>query len=170
MAQKERYGSRGLEYSAFHRTNSICRYLPFKVAIKLSQIDLDCIVYVEYEDDGKHILLLALIETARDVGQQRKCTEVTLALGRKAKLEVYTVLYRLAQTANPADARYRDIDEFRMRRVWPSPEQSWRMLKPEEYARWLVALHKLELPQTAEPSLISAHALGFPIRDDEIPT
>jgi hypothetical protein len=83
---------------------------------------------------------LALIETARDVGQQWKGTSVSLRLARRARLPCYVVLYAAANDPNPAEPRYRDIRALRVRRVWPKPEAQWRTLTPNAWANALLQI------------------------------
>lgn len=138
--QEEIYGVRDRSYSAWHRRNSTRRFVGIDRAQLLAMVDLDCSLYVEYDDRSKEPL--ALVETARDVGQPFKPATVTLALAKKAKLPCYVVLYRPGKVANPADPRWPDIDRFRVRRLWPRPEGAWREISPEEWAHGLLRIRK----------------------------
>lgn len=132
------YGTRDRAYSAWHRRRSISRYVGIEAAQTLSMIDLDMCLYVEYDDLSREPL--CLIETARDVGQREKACSVTVRLARRARLPAYVVLYQAALEPNPSDVEAPDIEGFRVKRVWPSPESEWRQLDPSEWAAALVRI------------------------------
>lgn len=136
--QEERYGTRDRAYSAWHRRRSISRYVGIEAAQTLSMVDLGMRMYVEYDDLSREPL--CLVETARDVGQREKPCSVTVRLARRAKLPAYLVLYRCALEPNPADVEAPDIEGFRVKRVWPSPESEWRELGPDAWACALVRI------------------------------
>lgn len=136
--QEERFSLKDRAYSAWHRRLSTRRFVGIERATRLSMIDLDAALYVEYDDKSREPL--ALIETARDVGQGHKVATVTAKLARRARLPAYVLLYQTGKQANPADQRYPDIDRFRVRRIWPSPESGWRTLTPQEWAQALLEI------------------------------
>jgi hypothetical protein len=103
-------------------------------------IDLDASLYVEYDDGTKEPL--ALVETAVDRGQGMKASTVTRKLAERANLPAYTLLFRLADTLNPADSRWHDIACFRYRRIWPKPHTTWMTCTPVEWAKHLVLLRQ----------------------------
>lgn len=138
--QEERYGSRDRSYSAWHRRFSVRRYVGIEKAQLLSMIDLDGALYCEFE--GATLEPLALIETALDRGQRKKAATVTRRLAQRAGLPAYCVLYRPASYPNPADPSQLDIDQFRVRRLWPAPERAWRVLNPLEWAEALVKIRE----------------------------
>ena len=140
MAQEERFGTRDRSYSAWHRRMSTRRFVGIENAQLLSMIDLDASLYVEYDDGTKEPL--ALIETARDVGQGFKPATVTANLAKRADLPCFVVLYTLAGTPNPADTNWSDISRFRVRRLYPQPENAWRTVTPAEWAQTLMALRR----------------------------
>jgi len=142
MAQEERYGTRGRHYSAWHRRMSTQRFIGIENAQLLAMIDLDASLYVEYDDQTKEPL--ALIETARDVDQQYKSATVTCNLAKRTVPPVpcYIVLYKLANTYNPADRQWQDISGFRVRRLWPEPPTGWVCYSPEEWAKQLLLLRR----------------------------
>lgn len=148
MMQEERYGTRDRSYSAWHRRLSIGRYVGIERAQLLAMIDLDASLYVEYDDGTKEPL--ALIETARDVGQHWKSATVTLQLATRADLPCYVVLYELGALANPADSSALDILSFRVRRLYPSPISTWRKFTPQEWAENLEKLRKREAAKIDE--------------------
>lgn len=133
----ERYETRDRAYGAWHRAASISRYLCQDQAESLTMVDLDAVLFTEYDNAGK--FPLALIEVARDIGQE-KPAGVMLQLARLAGVPAYVALYTTASTANPANPNWSDIEQFRVRRVWPRPEAGWRVLTPAQWARALVQI------------------------------
>lgn len=140
MAQEEQYNSRDRSYSAWHRRLSTRRFIGIEKAQLLAMIDLDASLYVEYDDGTKEPL--ALIETARDVGQGYKTATVTAKLAERAKLPCFVVLYSLSSEPNPADENWPDIAQFRVKRLWPKAEHEWRMFSPQEWAENLLKMRK----------------------------
>jgi hypothetical protein len=139
LSHEERYGgARASEYSAWHRRRSVARFVGSEKAQLLSLIDVDGALFLEFCDETKEPL--ALIETARDVGQARKVATVTARLAQRAGLPSYTVLYRLSDKANPADPAVKDVAAFRLKRTWPYPESGWRTLTPQEYCDALLKI------------------------------
>jgi hypothetical protein len=138
--QTENFGERDLTYSAWHRQRSTRRFVGIDRAQSLGMIDIDCVLFVEYDTDTREPL--ALIETARYVGQRHKPATVTAALARRAGIPAFTVLYEAANDPNPADKRFPDIARFRVRRLWPQPERSWRIVKPEQWAQALLHIRQ----------------------------
>jgi len=136
--QEEKFGTRCLAYNAWHRRLSTRRYIGLEKAQLLAQIDLDAVIFAAYDDDSREPL--ALIETARDVGQTYKAAGVLTRLAQRSGLPALVVLYRCASYPNPADPRWPDIDRFRVRRTWPHPESDWRTLSPLEWAQELLRL------------------------------
>jgi hypothetical protein len=143
MSQDERIGLRDAHYSVWHRARSIKRYVGIENAQRLSMIDIDAALYVEYDDATKEPV--ALIETARDVGQAYKTATVLRCLARRADLPAFVVLYKVGDTPNPADHTVMDIESFRVRRLWPTMTK-WHDLSP---LRWSEALLRIRTNQTA---------------------
>lgn len=142
--QEEKYGSRDRSYSAWHRRASTRRFVGIELAQTLAMIDLDASLWVEYDDGTKEPLML--IETARDVGQNHKSATVTTNLAKmcsdRRPLPAYAVLYKLADTPNPADGDWKDIESFRVKRLWPQPEHAWTTVSPQQWAEMLVDFRK----------------------------
>lgn len=136
--QEEQYGTRDRTYSAWHRRLSTRRFVGIDRAQLLAMIDLDASLYVEYDDGTKEPV--ALIETARDVGQAYKSATVTTKLAKMAGLPCYCVLYECANDPNPADPVWPDISRFRVKRMWPKPEKAWRTVEPGEWAGALLRI------------------------------
>lgn len=152
--QEECFGTRDRTYSAWHRRLSTRRFVGIDRAQLLAMIDLDASLYVEYDDGTKEPV--ALIETARDVGQDHKPVTVTRRLAMRAGLPCYLLLYTPGDTQNPADQRWRDITHFRIKRVWPRPEAAWRKIAPGEWAQALLqirtwAARRLDVQATNDP-------------------
>lgn len=146
--QEEVYNERDRSYSAWHRRMSTGRFVGIEKAQTLAMIDLDASLYVEYDDGTKEPL--ALIETARDVGQEYKNATVTRKLAARANLPCLVVLYRLSEHFNPADQRFKDICGFRIMRLNPKPENKWRLIEPKRYAELLVNMRNYKAGQLDE--------------------
>jgi hypothetical protein len=136
--QEEKFNSRDRSYSAWHRRKSTRRFIGIEKAQLLAMIDLDASLYVEYDDGTKEPL--ALIETARDVGQTFKTATVTLNLAKRADLPCFVVLYSLSDSLNPADVTWKDIESFRVKRLYPNPSSVWETLSPQQWAEKLLSM------------------------------
>lgn len=133
----EQYDTRDRAYGVWHRAPSIKRYLCREQAEALTMVDLDSVLFTEYDNTGK--VPLALVEVARDIGQE-KPAGVMQQLARLANVPAYVALYTASPTANPANPNWDDIESFRVRRMWPRPEAGWRLLTPGQWARALVQI------------------------------
>lgn len=120
MPRYEKYGKRDLTYSAWHRQQ----------ADHLTYIDLDGLEYCQ-----QCRAPLALIETARDVGQPFKATIVMRKLAEQARVPAALLFYTKAD-----DDRL--ISSFRFRLVSPQWGDE-RQLTPAEYVAWLDELRYL---------------------------
>lgn len=119
--QEEQFLIRDRAYGVWHRTRSISRFIGAREAKALTMADLDSVLFVEFGCSNK--LPLALVEVARDIGQD-KASGVIHQLARMAGLPAFVALYSPASRANPASPAWHDIEEFRVRRVWPKPENA----------------------------------------------
>jgi hypothetical protein len=135
---EEKYGKRDLTYSAWHRTASTGRFVGADSARLLAMIDVDHVLWIEYEDKTKEPL--ALIEEAKDVGQAHKSGKVTRNLARRAGLPAMVVLWKESDKQNPASPEHKDISSFRVKRLWPTPEGKWREITPKEWATALLRM------------------------------
>ncbi|WP_114810818.1 hypothetical protein [Paraburkholderia kururiensis] len=140
--QEEQFAIRDRAYGVWHRPRSIGRFIAAREARALTMADLDGVLFVEFGYSNK--LPLALVEVARDIGQQ-KATGVIRQLARMAGLPAFVALYSPANTANPASPAWHDIESFRVRRIWPKPEKCWRRLSPAEWAAALVQIRDWQL-------------------------
>jgi len=138
--QEEIYNTRDRAYSAWHRRLSTRRFIGIEKAQLLAMIDLDASLYVEYDDGTKEPLVL--IETAIDVGQAYKNATVTCKLAKRVHppIPCFVVLYKLSESKNPADKKWSDIAQFRVKRLHPNPEKNWRILTPEQWANALLKM------------------------------
>lgn len=136
--QEERFHSRDLTYSMWHRRRSVARYVGSEQAQLLSMCDVDCVLWLEYDHEDKRPL--ALIETALDVGQSHKPATAIRNLAVRAKVPAYLCLYSRSALNNPAEECVADVSNFRVKRLWPAPERDWRNLSPEEWAGALLRI------------------------------
>lgn len=130
--QEERYGTRDLSYSAWHRAASIRRFVGWEQAQLLSMVDADCVLFLEYHERTK--APLALIEAAVDVGQDYKPATAIAQLAKRARIPAYLVLYKRSDEPNPADPRMSDVSAFRIKRLYPRAEMTWRTVPPDQWA------------------------------------
>lgn len=132
MSRDERYGTRDLTFSRWHR---------YALPDRVTAIDLDMIEYCQ-----RCRMSLCLIETARDVGQPGKPTLVMAELARAANVIAVCILYTpdgtecTCQRQKKVPGCRHGIEKVRFRRVYPVAEpfenqHSW------ELAAWLTLLH-----------------------------
>ena len=140
--QTERYTTRDRSYGIWHRVKSIGRFLGTKQAGSLTKADLDSVLFAEYDYPNK--LPLCLIEVGRDIGQD-KPAGVIQNLAKLAGIPAYVALYTHSEYPNPSNENWPDIEQFRIRRIWPKPEESWRTLTPDEWAKALVQIRGWQL-------------------------
>jgi hypothetical protein len=133
MSDTERWGTRDLTYSNWHRVPSIGRFLGADVARTLTMIDLDGLEYCHRCDE-----CVGVVEVARDIGQSFKASSVTRKLALRLGVPGLLVFYSTSATRQIGD--HQDIDEFRVRVIAPRKELE-RRLTPEQYARWLAHMH-----------------------------
>ncbi|HEY9294925.1 MAG TPA: hypothetical protein VIQ31_00880 [Phormidium sp.] len=139
--QARKYTEIDLSYSTWHRTASIQRFLGSRQAYELSMIDLDATMWIEYNQVSR--IPVALIETARDVGQSYKTYTVTRNLAQMAGLPALLCLYKLGNAPNPINRRgeyWLDIQQFRVLRLTPDFTGQWSVLTPQQYAEMLVRM------------------------------
>lgn len=137
MAQQEITGKRDLEYPVWHRRGNIARFVGIEKAQLLSMVDVDVALWVEYDDGNKEPL--ALIETARDVGQPYKPATVLRNLARRSNLPAFVVLYTVSPVRkSPDDERFYDLDGFRVCRLWPASDGVYQPMTPSQWAHALV--------------------------------
>lgn len=140
--QEERFGMRDRHYGVWHRVKSIARFIDVRQANALTMADLDSVLFAEYNYPDK--LPLCLVEVARDIGQD-KPAGVIRKLAQFADVPGYVVLYTPANEPNPASPDWPDIESFRVQRVHPHPEATWRTLRPEQWAQALVQIRGWQL-------------------------
>lgn len=133
MSRYERFGTRSLVYSKWHR---------FYMNNAEPMIDLDAIEYCGMSRCSKP---LVLIETAVDIGQANKPTTVLQSLSQESGILALCVLYRIAdgtdrltgcacERGSVVPGCQHGIDRFRVRKVGPGrPINGWKLLTPEDY-------------------------------------
>lgn len=135
MSRYERYGTRSLVYSKWHR---------FYLGDQEPMIDLDGVEYCMRRGCFKP---LALIETARDVGQPQKATTVLRRLAEQSGVLALCVLYTIMpgtdeDTGCPCKRGAtlggceHGISSFRVRRVFPEPpvgKRGFHAMTPEQF-------------------------------------
>ena len=142
MSRHERFGTRSLVYSKWHR---------FFCGDDEGMIDLDAVEYCNRPGCFKP---LVLIETARDTGQSHKTTTVLRQLASTSGLLAICALYRISSGTDfehGCKCREGDvipdcdhgIDRFRIRRIWPQwtgGRQPWAVMTPTEFHDRLVTV------------------------------
>jgi hypothetical protein len=118
MSRQERYGTRDLTFSGWHRT------LPDYC----TTIDIDFLEYCKICRAP-----LGLIEIARDVGQAYKPTTVMEQLAKKAGVQAYLILYKLEENG---------IGTCRMAQIYPNKTRLFTMT-PEEVADTIRGIHSV---------------------------
>ena len=116
MSRQERFGTRDLTYSAWHR----------RLEDDLTYIDVDGLEYCR-----RCRAPLALIELARDVGQGFKATPVIRQLATRSGVPAYLVFYK------PNGEQ--DIERFRVAQLWPIYTDTI-IMSPDKYASFLRSL------------------------------
>lgn len=142
--QPRKFTEIDLSYSTWHRTASIKRFVGSRQAYELSMIDLDATMWVEYNQASR--IPVALIETARDVGQTYKTYTVTRNLAEMAGLPALLCLYKLSGNLNPINRpgeQWRDIQQFRVLRLTPRFTGEWSILSPKQYAEMLIRMRRV---------------------------
>lgn len=149
MSDTERFGGkRELTYSHWHRRASISRFLKNgdRSAFWLSMIDIDANEYC-----NSCYRPIALIETARDVGQSWKNCGITRKTAELGGLLAYVVLYSadvpdLCISCGNYRQPWPDISGFRVLQVEPESGREFKEMTPQEYALFLVALRVVHWP------------------------
>lgn len=136
--QEEKYNTRDRSYSAWHRRFSTRRFVGIERAQLLAMVDMDACLYVEYEDGTK--IPIALIETAKDVGQNYKTATVTKNLAKAANIPAFVLLYKLSNQRNPYDKNWFDIESFRVKCLWPRMDNGWKKVTPEDWAKMVLKM------------------------------
>lgn len=156
MSRYERYGTRSLVYSKWHR---------YFLADDEPMIDLDAVEYCR-----RCNVPLVLIETARDVGQANKPTTVLAQLAQQSSILAICVLFSVDPSVGEdgcdcqpgrvgADCSH-GVTGFRVRRVWPKPDNwAWSVMTPEEFRDRLRRIrrdHLAAVHETFSPEMESA--------------
>lgn len=113
MSRQERYGTRDLAFSAWHRA------IPRD---DFTWIDIDHCAYCDQCKDP-----IYLIELALDVGQAFKATTVTRKLALKLAIPALLVLYTVEDEA---------VSSFRVKRIAPTWTE-FRQVEPQVLVDWI---------------------------------
>lgn len=141
MSDNEKYGTRDLTYSQWHRFRSIGRFVGGdEQGRRMSMIDIDCCEYDASND------VVVLVETARDNGQENpfKQCKVTQQLAKRLGCPAFVVLYTPSSEANPCAPDWKDISRFRVRQISPQEDRFWTILSPKEWALMLQNVREKE--------------------------
>lgn len=138
MSMTEGTGSRrgDLLYSAWHRPQSIRRWVSADEADALGMVNLDVVLrcerWVEYARCCSEPLVL--VETAIGTHQTHKSATVTMRMAKRMNppLEAYIALL-------DPNATYTDVERFRVRMIHPR-RSPWVDLTPEQWAHKLVEI------------------------------
>ncbi len=138
MPQYEKTNNRPQEFSHWHRSPSLARFLPTHQAQKCYLSDIDSVLYIEWTSGKKP---LCLFEVARDVGQpiESKNADVLVALSKNSLHEypVFVVLYKIAHKEIPNyEVDVKDIESFKVMQVAPKKELIGEKT-PQEFADFI---------------------------------
>ena len=138
MPQHEKTNTRPQEFSHWHRTSSLSRFLPAEKAQRCYLTDIDSVFYIEWTSGKKP---LCLFEVAKDVGQpiESKNADVLVALSESSMHEypVFVVLYKVAQKDIPNyETTVKDIESFKIRQVAPKKVDIGEKT-PQEFADFI---------------------------------
>ncbi len=137
--QQEIHGTRDRSYSAWHRVNSLKRFMDEREALGCPMIDIDGLIYAECHPGT--FKPAALVELAQDRGQRHKSFKLVQELARRASLEAYVILYALSEVLNPTDFSCYDIKHFRIKQVCPKITD-FKQLTPAQWASCLVRIRQ----------------------------
>ena len=149
MSDRERWGTRPGAFSDWHRgLGSIA-----------AMIDLDDIEHCRFCEYCKYDTeILALLETAVDIGQSTKSTYVLAELAERAHVPAWLILYQ----PNPlydGSQHWPHLDRIvgaRIAQIWPRRELL-RPISVEELGRLIVSWHRA-CPRCAERRTLQTQA------------
>lgn len=125
MSDKERTGARSLVYSAWHRVESLCRFMSRRWAYELGMIDIDGCEYCRHCYKP-----LALIETQVSLNDPKNAA-VTAKLANMAGIAAYSVSIAIDGG---------EIEGFKVKRLEPPTSSAVEWKSPGEYANFLLGL------------------------------
>lgn len=126
MSETERFNTRDLTYSTWHRTKSLSRYVGQRAAYECSTIDIDWCEYCRRCGDP-----LALIEMKQ--GTRPKDAKVMTRLAARANVAAYSMSYETDD--------HGEISLFHLRHLTP-PDTRTFTFTASEWAMWLVGLRE----------------------------
>ena len=134
-------GHRCLAYSAWHRIDSISRYVGRTDAVTMTMVDIDCAYWVESNRAGT---VLGLIETTKDNRMYDKPCYVLLDIAQRMTPTVFcgVLYYTLSRENNPAQPTQRDISCFVWQQFWPKKRYPIRY-SPEKWAKRLLHMRAM---------------------------
>tara|TARA_R100001163_G_C5037000_1_gene175954 strand:- start:368 stop:736 length:369 start_codon:yes stop_codon:yes gene_type:complete len=116
---RNNYFNQGDHYSEFHRQFD-----------GLAMIDID-----QVEICKKCKTVLAVVETAYDVGQNFKSFKVTQLIAERLKVPGLVTLYKV-------DSKSNEIVNFRVKKLYPKESDGFYNVEPYQYVNWLKGLHE----------------------------
>jgi len=169
MPHDERTWRRSSIYSAWHRRDSIKRFLAGNevIASRLTMIDIDG-MYVEAKHpyDRPPVALVETVEVSRKLNPTDyypKSVNILYQLGKAANIPVFLVLYMPGtQGSQP------NIVEFYVKEFYPAQDKKWKVYTPENYAKFLVYLRQrhIQIKRTG-PQLVMPFSNDFEILSDD---
>jgi hypothetical protein len=164
-------GFRDPIYSLWHRLRYINRFIGRERAQLLTMVDLDASLWIEWDDGVKEPV--ALIETAKDSKDgKEKRYYIIQGLARRVvpTIPAWVVLYQPSRTNWLIPYKIRDIELFRVKRVWPNPQarDKWTIFTPKEYAEMLVRVRKRSEDLRSESSSTNNADLFRPFVQPEL--
>ena len=148
MPQNERTGKRALTYSAWHRKDSIKRFLGGKdvIASRLTMIDIDGMwIEAKHPYDRPPVALIETVEVSYKLKPESyypKSANILYQLGKAANVPVFLLLYLPDNKPNPVSPEWPDIAEFYVKELYPTKSKLWKCYNPEGFARFLFYLRQ----------------------------
>jgi hypothetical protein len=143
MSAFERWGTRDLTFSRWHR-QALRDFAGSEAdGAACGMIDIDCLEYC-----ARCGMNLFLVETAQDIRQAHKATTQMERLAGQANIPAYCVLYTPTGEDCPFDRRCRNpqcthgIQSFRVRQVAPV-ESHWHDKTAKEFAVFVLDFHSM---------------------------
>lgn len=139
MTQTRKFAYNAQPFNEWHRAASLRRFgVSAKDAALLGAYDGDLIeVVVAGDDYGRPVLRY---EVTEERGQDKQTTFLRQD-ARRSNCVAMELRFRPSATHNPTTkVPVPDIDSFRFRRIWPSPEPDFTEMPAADFARYIVNL------------------------------
>ena len=140
--RNERYGTRDLAYSQWHRAESLQHYIGAERAEFADMIDVDFVDYCHW--CGTPVML---VETAFDVGEP-KSARVLTKLGKMAGVPTYKLLYSYSEGI---------LTGLRVQQTYPWNFDSLHPVSVEEWAQIIDDHHYRSHPCTSQLQFQKSH-------------